>query len=123
MQARIDPPLIPLIKADFKEENSKSIIKFKMRLNLASSASEPYELEMATFENGQPEEFLALLKNSKTAINGTGTMSVSGISYYLRTMLHGEALREFDESASQNSGTTNYHLKFIQEGLLGFPPR
>ena len=38
----------------------------------------------------------------------------------LYTILHGVALREFYKLASQNAGTNNAHLKFIQEGLLGY---
>ena len=33
-----------------------------------------------------------------------------------------ESLQEFDELASQVSGTKNYHLKFIKEGLLKYTP-
>ena len=37
-------------------------------------------------------------------------------------MLHGEELREFDELDSQNNGSTNAHLKEIQEVLLAYFP-
>ena len=77
---------------------------------------------MATFENYQPEEFLGLLNNSRIEINGTGTTSVSGTIKYIRTMLHGESLREFDELASQNNGMASYHLKHITDSLLGYIP-
>ena len=55
------------------------------------------------------------MKNFKTGIDGEGNMSVAGRISYLRTMLLGEALREFDKLASKNSGMTSAHLKFIQE--------
>ena len=93
VQALIEPPPIPLIKVDLEEERASNIIKVKMRRNPALAASETYELKMATFENGQPEEFLALLKNFKIAINGTGTTSVAGWINYLRTILRAEALK------------------------------
>ena len=73
VQARIETPLIPLIKAELEEEKSSNITKVNMRRNPVSAASETYDLNMATFENGQPEEFLALLKNFKTVIDGIGT--------------------------------------------------
>ena len=47
-----------------------------------------YELKMTTFENGQREDFLGLLKNFKTSIDGTGTTTVAVRINYLRTMLH-----------------------------------
>ena len=49
-------------------------------------------------------------------------MSVKGQTNNLHTLLHGEALREFDKLASQNSGRTSARLKFIQEGLFGYLP-
>ena len=72
------------------------------------------------FEHGQLEEFLALVKNFNTAINGTGTTSAAGKINDISTILCGEQHREFDKLASQNNGTINAHLNFILEGLLGF---
>ena len=63
-----------------------------MRWNLVSAASETYELKIATFNNGRPEESLALMKKFKANINGIGTIYMSGINNYLRTMICGEAL-------------------------------
>ena len=91
-----------------------------MRQKLYSSTSETYKLKMTTFENEQPEDFLMLMNNFKTAIEGTGTISVAGRINYLHTMLRGEALKEFDKFVSQNNGTTNAHLNHIQEVLLGY---
>ena len=39
---------------------------------------------------------------------------------YIRTLISGEALREYDELASKVLGKTNDHLNFIKEGLLVF---
>ena len=50
-----------------------------MRRNPATSMSETYNINMSTFEDRQPEEFLALLKNFMIAIDGTGMMSASGL--------------------------------------------
>ena len=72
---------------------------------------------MAVFENGQPEELLGFLKNFRKAIDGTGTTAVARRINYLRTILCGEALWEFDGLTSQNNGTTNAYLKEIQQGL------
>ena len=47
-------------------------------------------------------------------------MSVSGRINYLRNMLRGESLQELYELASQDNGTENAHLKFIQEVLLRY---
>ena len=63
------------------------------------------------------------MKNFNTTIDRTGPTLAAGKINYLRTLLRGEALLEFEELASHNTGTNNSHLKFIQESLLGcFPP-
>ena len=74
---------------------------------------------MDTFNNFQPEEFLAILNNSNIANNGTGTMSVSVRINCLLTMLHQGDLREFDELSSHKNGTSSAHLNHITEGYNG----
>ena len=61
-----------------------------------------------------------MMKDFKTATDGTGTTSATRKVQLLRTMLHGEALREFDAIASQAASTTNGLLKFSKEGLLSY---
>ena len=64
-----------------------------------------------------------MMKDFKTATDGKGSMSTTGKIHFLRNMLHGEALREFNVFAGQVGSMTNMHLKLIKEGLLGyFPP-
>ena len=60
-----------------------------MRQNPSNVTSETYELKIVTFENGQPEEFLQLMKNFKRAVDGTETTTTAGKINYLRTMLRG----------------------------------
>ena len=48
-----------------------------------------------------------------------GTKTVAERINYVHTLLHGEALREFDELSSQNTGTKNAHPRSIQETLIG----
>ena len=60
------------------------IIKIKTHLNPSYAESETYELKIAAFEHGQPEEVLALMKNLGTAVDRTGTASAAGnINYYV----------------------------------------
>ena len=93
-----------------------------MRQNPSDADSETYKLKIFTFEHGQSEEFLQLVKNFKRAIDRTWTTTAAGRINYLHTLLHGEVLQNLDELDIQNAGTKNSHLKFIQEGLLGgFP--
>ena len=53
------------------------------------------------------------MNNFKTAVDGTGTTSVAGKINYLRTLLHGESLQEFDKLEIHNTVTKNKHLILI----------
>ena len=90
-QAHIEPPQLPLIKSDEEAEKSTNITEINMQQSSTSYALETYALKMDTFENGQPHDFLKLLKNFTTAINKNGTTNVAGQINYIRTMLCGEA--------------------------------
>ena len=118
VQARIEPPPISLIKATSEKAEEYNMIKINMCRDPASATSKTYELKVQTFENGKPEEFLQMTKDFKNATDGTGTTSATGRIQFLRTMLRGEALREFDVISSQVGITTNGNLKLIKEGLL-----
>ena len=85
-----------------------------------AATSKTYELKVSTFENGKPEEFLKMMKKFNTAIGGTEATTTAQKTNYIRTLLGGEALRESDQLESQVTGTTNAHLNFIKEGLLGY---
>ena len=65
--------------------------------DLSDADSETYKLKIVMFENSQPKEFLALVNNFKTVIDGTRTTSAAVKINYLRTLLRGEALREFEK--------------------------
>ena len=89
VQARIETPPIPLIKATSEKVDECNIIKIKMRQDPASSTFKTYELKFQTFENGKPVDFLQTMKNFKTTTDGKGTTSATGKIQLLRTMLHG----------------------------------
>ena len=92
MQAYIEPPPIPLIKKETDDASKCDIIKIKMLWNPSDVDSEMYELNIATFEHGQPEEFLALMKNFKTNIDRTGPTLAAGKINYLSNILRRESL-------------------------------
>ena len=62
------------------------------------------------------------MQKFKIAIDGTGTMTMPVRINYLRKILRGGDLREFNELVIQNNGTTNTHLNITKEGLLGYLP-
>ena len=91
-----------------------------MRQYMASDTSDTYNLKVRTFKNGKLEEFLQMIKDFKTGIDGTGNTSTTVKIQFLRKMLRGEGLRGFDVIAVQVGITNNTHLKQIKEGLLSY---
>ena len=120
IQAGVEPPPIPLIKLELDDERTIYIIKVKMRRNISLAASKTYNINMNTLDDGQPEEFLSLLKNFNNATDGTGATNSSGRINYLHMMLRGHSLKVFDELHSKYGSSTNNHLKLIQEGLIEY---
>ena len=93
MQARIDPPPIPLVKLVLDYDRTTHIIKVKMRINPSSAISETYNVNMKMFGDVQLEGLLSLLRNFKIATYGNGTTTPSGRNNHLFTMFCGQALR------------------------------
>ena len=120
VQARIEPPPIPLIGAATEKVKGFNTIKINMLRGLASATSETYTLKIPTFKNVKPEEFLQMVKDFKTATDVTGTMSTTGKIQFLGTILRREALGEFDVLAGQVGSTTNGDFKLIKEVLPSF---
>ena len=117
VQVRIKPMPIHLIRSVTEKVEDYNIFKIKMHQDPASATSEIYNLKFATFENGKLKKILQMMKDFKTATDGTGTMSATVKTNFLRTMLRGEALREFNALAYQVGSTTKDHLKLIKEVL------
>ena len=55
MQVSIKPPPIPLIKVGLYDDLTTHIIKVNMQRNPLLAASETYNANMNTFNDGQPE--------------------------------------------------------------------
>ena len=78
-------------------------------------------MNMSTFDNGQPEKFLAQIRNFKIAIDRTGTTTSTVQINYLRTIIHGKIPRGFDELSLQGN-TTNKQIKHIPGVYFITPP-
>ena len=75
-------------------------------------------IKITDVQNGKPEEFLQVIKDFKTNIDGTETTSDPRKIQFLRTILCGEELREFDVIAGQIVSTKSTHIKQIKECWL-----
>ena len=62
------------------------------------------------------------MKNFKTATDSTVTTPANVKIHFLCSMFLWEAPIEFDNLVDQVGSTTNWRIKFIKEGLLGFFP-
>ena len=58
-----------------------------MRRNLYGANSETYKLKIVTFEHGQPEKFLAIMKDFKRVVYGTETTTAAVKINYQKNML------------------------------------
>ena len=88
-----------------------------MRRKPTLAMPEKYNINMSTFEYGQPEELLAIIKNLKIEIDGICKTSLSVLINYMCTMIRGEVLIEFDKLEINNHSTANYHIKHIAGGF------
>ena len=85
----MDPPPIPLIKSRNSEKSDKCCVKIRLHRDKTSQKSDPYELKMALFDNGEMEEFLLFISNFNTTIEESGTFVANANIQYLRTLLRG----------------------------------
>ena len=95
-QSHVEPPPIHLINWTYGGKLEKDIVNLKLCRDPTSSTSDLYELRISFFDNGNPEEFLLFLHNFNTILAATGTLETVTKIQYLRTLVCGEALHQFD---------------------------
>ena len=88
--------MIPLIKIKHDDKSDKDFVKLKLRRYPESDQSDLYELKMALFNNGDPEEFFLIVCNFNMNLDEKGRLETTVKVQYLRTLVHGEVLRQFD---------------------------
>ena len=80
-QARSNTPSIPINRAVAETVNKCDIIKIKMIRDPAAADSETCDLKISMFKYRKPEEFLKMMNNFKTEIDGTGTTTAAGKTF------------------------------------------
>ena len=95
IQVHVEPALIPLITSKNDEKSDKDFVKIRLRRDPTSEKLYLYQLKMALFDNGDPEEFLLFILNFNMTIEVQGTLKSGAKIQYILTMLHGEVLRQF----------------------------
>ena len=58
-----ETPPTPMIKIKHNDKSEKGFVRIKLRRDTTSQKLDLYELKMALFGNGDPEEFLLFVRN------------------------------------------------------------
>ena len=72
----MEPPPILLIISKNDDKLDKNCVQIKFRMDPTSQKLDLYELKMALFDNGEPEEFLFFISNFK--YDSQGVRNASG---------------------------------------------
>ena len=81
--------------------------------------SDFYEFNMDLFLNGKPREFLLFVQNINITLMASGTLTMGAKIQYLRTLVHGEKLCQFDSMHDYLEGTNPLTVESI---ILGLAP-
>ena len=92
--------IYPLIKSKHDDKSDKYSLKLKLHRDLTSEKSDLYEFKMSLFGNSDPEEFFLFIRYLKMAIKASVMLETVREVQYLRTIVRGEALRQFDSMSA-----------------------
>ena len=79
-----------------------------------------YEFKMSLFDNDYPEGVLFFVRNFNMTLTESGTLEVGAKYQYLRTLVHGEALRQFDLFSAEVEGTETLNADYITRVLAQY---
>ena len=77
---------------------------------------------MYFFDNGEPEEFYFFVRNFNTTLAASETLEAGTNFQYLRTLVHREALRQFDFLSTVVENTETLDVDYIIRGLAQYLP-
>ena len=95
-QPHVETLTITITKNKQKDTSDKYFIKLDIRRDSISSSLVFYEFKMALFSYGKTEEFLLFVRNFKMTIAASGTLTSVTKIQYICTLVHGEALCQFE---------------------------
>ena len=109
----MEPLSTPLIKIMNETKAEMDDVKIKVCRDPTQEKSDMYELKMALFDNGEPEEFLLLVQNFNMTLDTSRTLSSNAKLQYLRNIICGQAVRHFDTLCGQFGNTTTENLNQV----------
>ena len=86
------PPLIPLVKNERALPKNGDYTKFKLFTDPTDVILQTFTVEVRTFKQGDPEDWIETLKDIKQVCRGTNTTLAEHCRAMVRTILKGEAL-------------------------------
>ena len=114
----VDPPPIPLVKENFTGKSDGDYVELNLRRDPTSSTLDLYGFRISLFDHGEPEEFLFFVRNFQMTLVATGALETEAKVQYLRTLVSGEALRQFDLVSSDAENTeTLFDVDYLLKGL------
>ena len=117
VQLHVELPPIPLIKGKHNDKSDKYFLSIKFRRDLTSEKSGLYELKMALFNIGNPEDFLLFVHNFNTTFEASVTLQAGAKVQFLCTIVRGEVLHQFDLLFDNIESSTPLTLESIILGL------
>ena len=120
-QVHVEPPLTPLFKIKYDGKSEKDFVKLKLCRDLTSSTLGLYKLKMSLFDNSEPEEIFLFMRNFNTTLAASGMLEAGAKAQYLCTLVHREALRQFDSFSADMESANPLDMKILLKGWH-YPP-
>ena len=110
-------PVIPLARPDRPDLKKNECLSFKLRSNPNDEQSTTYELTIAFFSGGAPEDLLLFLKNLNKVMVGQNITSGPNMFSLVRRLLQGDALAAFNNAASETGAETVVNFRLCLQKL------
>ena len=117
LRAKRIPPAVPLFPDEQPEPKKGECLKLDLRANPADPTSETYGISVRFFKDGTPAEWLVFLKTFTKVIVGQNLTTGPSKYAMARQLLQGDALREFNNEASQNDTETNANFQDVMKAV------
>ena len=116
--SHIYPPPIPLIKETSISKSDGDRVKLNLRRYPTSITLHIYGFRMYLFDHSETEEFILFIKIFQMTLASSGTLETESKVQFIRTLVCGEALCQFDlvSSDAKNTGTQLY-VDYLLKGL------
>ena len=88
VQVDVEPPLTSLIKSNRNDNTDTDFVKLKLFRDPTSYKSDLYELKMALFNNGYPEQFCCFARNFNMTLAASGTLGMDAKVQYIFMLVY-----------------------------------